>query len=239
MLKPFFDWFQELAFSVMLRESTWLIPIFDAVHLVALAIFAGAILLVDLRLLGVGLKDRPIAEVFHDAQPWLIGGFSVLFLTGVPMIMGNGERYYYSDFFWEKMVAVVIGIVLTVMVQSSSITTSVLVPLAGAGLITVQQIYPITIGANIGTTVTAMLASLAVSGADAGPARQIAFVHLIFNLLGTLVFYVPSTTRRWPVRLAEGLAEYAVDNKKWAVGYVLFVFYCLPAIIFFLSRTFG
>tara|TARA_B100001123_G_scaffold448396_1_gene609392 strand:+ start:272 stop:745 length:474 start_codon:yes stop_codon:yes gene_type:complete len=113
MLKPFFDWFQELAFSVMFRESTWLFPIFDAVHLVALAIFAGAILLVDLRLLGVGLKDRPIAEVFHDAQPWLIGGFSVLFLTGVPMVMASGERYYYSDFFWEKMIAVVIASTLT------------------------------------------------------------------------------------------------------------------------------
>jgi sodium-dependent phosphate cotransporter len=155
------------------------------------------------------------------------------------IVMSRMERYINKMLGSGGALAVVIGIVLTVMVQSSSITTSVLVPLAGAGLITVQQIYPITIGANIGTTVTAMLASLAVSGADAGPARQIAFVHLIFNLLGTLVFYVPSSTRRWPVRLAEGLAEFAVNRKKWAVAYVFFVFYCLPAIIFFLSRIFG
>ena len=113
MLKPFFDWFQELPFSVMFRQSTWLFPMFDAVHLVALAIFAGAVLLVDLRLLGVGVKDRPIAAIFRDAQPWFIGSSAVLFVTGVSMLMGNGEKYYYSEFFWEKMIAVVIAFTLT------------------------------------------------------------------------------------------------------------------------------
>ncbi len=113
MLKPFFGWFQELAFSVMFRQSTWLFPMFDAVHLVALAIFAGAVLLVDLRLLGVGVRDRPIAAIFRDAQPWFIGSSAVLLVTGVSMLMGNGEKYYYSDFFWQKMTAVVIAFTLT------------------------------------------------------------------------------------------------------------------------------
>ena len=126
MLKPFFDWFQELAFSVMFRQSTWLFAIFDAVHLVALTIFAGAVLLVDLRLLGVGVRDRPIAGIFRDAQPWFIGSSIVLFVTGVSMLMGNGEKYYYSDFFWEKMIAVVIAFTLTFTIRRK-------VALAGEG----------------------------------------------------------------------------------------------------------
>jgi hypothetical protein len=111
MLKPFFDWFGSLAFSAALRESTWLFPIVDALHLVSLAVFAGALLIVDFRLLGGGLKERPLAELSREAQPWLLGGLIGLVLTGVPMLMANGERYYYSDFFWEKMTAVAIALV--------------------------------------------------------------------------------------------------------------------------------
>ena len=62
MLKPFFDWFATLAFSMAFRESTWMFAVIEATHLLALATFAGAILMVDLRLLGSGLKDRPVAQ---------------------------------------------------------------------------------------------------------------------------------------------------------------------------------
>ncbi len=77
-----------------------------------------------------------------------------------------------------------VGIVVTVMVQSSSITTSILVPLAGAGMLTLRQIFPVTLGANLGTTVTALLASLAVSGPSARLGLQIALCHLLFNGVG-------------------------------------------------------
>jgi hypothetical protein len=113
MLKPFFDWFQTLAFSVAFRQSPWMFAVIEALHLVALAVFAGAVLMVDLRLLGGGLKDRPIAQVARDAQPWLVGSLLTLLITGIPMIMGNGEKYYYSDFFWQKMVVLVVAFIYT------------------------------------------------------------------------------------------------------------------------------
>ena len=117
MFKPFFDWFQTLAFSVAFRQSAWMFAIIEAVHLVALAIFAGAVLMVDLRLLGGGVKDRPLAQVARDAHPWLVGSLLALLVKGVPMIMGNGEKYYFSDYFWQKMVVLVIAFVFTFTIR--------------------------------------------------------------------------------------------------------------------------
>jgi hypothetical protein len=113
MLKPFFDWFQTLAFAHAFRESVWMFAVIEDIHLVALAIFAGSILLVDLRLLGGGLKDRPLEQIARDAQPWMWWSLFALLVTGVPMIMGNGEKYYYSEVFWQKMVILVIGVIYT------------------------------------------------------------------------------------------------------------------------------
>ena len=117
MLKPFFDWFQTLAFSVAFRQSVWMFAVIEAVHLLALAVFVSAVLMVDLRLLGFGVRERPVAQVARDAQPWLVGSLLGLLITGVPMIMGNGEKYYYSDFFWQKMVVLVLGVVFTFTIR--------------------------------------------------------------------------------------------------------------------------
>ncbi len=117
MMKPFFDWFQTLAFSVAFRNSTWMFAVIEAAHLLALAVFAGAVLMVDLRLLGTGLKERPLPQVARDAQPWLLGSLVGLFVTGVPMIMGNGEKYYYSDFFWQKMAVLVVALIYTFTIR--------------------------------------------------------------------------------------------------------------------------
>ncbi len=113
MLRPFFDWLQTLTYSQEFRLSTWMFPSVDAIHLVALAVFAGSLLIVDLRLLGFGLKERPVDVVSREAQPWLVGSFVCLLLTGASMIAGNGDKYYYSDFFWEKMTVLVVAFVFT------------------------------------------------------------------------------------------------------------------------------
>jgi len=103
MMLSLFKWMGDLAFSKALGASVWQFALVQAVHLVFLAVFAGAVLIVDLRLMGRTLTDRPVSQVARDAQPWLIGGFLGLLLTGVPQMMQNALREYYSIFFWIKM----------------------------------------------------------------------------------------------------------------------------------------
>ncbi len=136
------------------------------------------------------------------------------------------------------LVSMLVGIVVTVMVQSSSITTSLLVPLAGAGLLTLPQAFPITIGANIGTTVTALLAALAATGVNARAGVTIALVHLMFNLSGTLLIYPVQRIRRIPLVAAQWLADTAVRSRRYALLYVVLLFYGLPAVFAVLNRLF-
>ena len=137
------------------------------------------------------------------------------------------------------LIAIAVGIVATVMVQSSSITTSLLVPLAGAGVLTLQQAFPVTLGANIGTTVTALLAALAATGEHAAAGLTIALVHLLFNLSGTLLIYPWEPLRDVPLRLARWLADLAVRSRVLAVAYVVILFYLVPAAFAVLNRVLG
>ncbi len=125
------------------------------------------------------------------------------------------------------VVAMTIGMVITVAVQSSSITTSVLVPLAASGVLTLHNIYPVTLGANVGTTVTALLASLA-TGSPA--AVTVAIVHTLFNLSGIAVFYPLSMLRELPIRLASGLADVAAERRAAALLYTVGMFVVLPLL---------
>ena len=136
----------------------------------------------------------------------------------------------------SAVLAIIVGAVMTVMVQSSSITTALLVPLAGAGLLKIRQAFPITIGANIGTTVTALLASLGVSGVNASAGLQIALVHLLFNLSATLVIYPIPRIREIPIRAAERLAAFASRSRGWAIVYIVVLFYGIPALLAFASN---
>ena len=133
-------------------------------------------------------------------------------------------------------VAMLVGLVVTVAVQSSSITTSLLVPLAGAGVVSLAQVYPITLGANVGTTITALLASMAASGPSAQAAVQIALVHLLFNSVGILIWYVPPMLRRVPLAAASWLASIAARSRTWAIAYVVGAFYAVPALLFLLGE---
>ncbi|MEE9264359.1 MAG: Na/Pi symporter, partial [Vicinamibacteria bacterium] len=147
------------------------------------------------------------------------------------------ERYLSGVLGSSALLSMLVGILVTVMVQSSSITTSLLVPLAGAGLLTLGQAFPITLGANIGTTVTALLASLAVSGPNAAAGLEIGLVHLLFNLTGTLLFYPVPAIRNIPLSLARGLADRAVQSRKAALGYVVGLFYGVPTLLILLDKT--
>ncbi len=127
--------------------------------------------------------------------------------------------------------ALLIGIVLTVSVQSSSITTSLFVPLVGTGLLSVAQVYPLTLGANIGTTVTALMASLVGNAA----AVAIAITHLLFNIAGILIF-LPLPFMRWPIRCSIAFAGWATERRAMAIVYVLVAFFGIPGLLIWLTR---
>jgi hypothetical protein len=114
MLKSFFtEWLQNYWLSTGIRESVWIYAFDQCAHLVALAVFAGAILIVDLRLLGAGVTRRSIREVARGAQPWMVGGFLTLVATGIPQLMSNATKEYFSEFFWYKMYALVAAVIFT------------------------------------------------------------------------------------------------------------------------------
>ena len=139
----------------------------------------------------------------------------------------------------HALIAMIMGTVVTVMVQSSSITTSLLVPLAGAGVLKLEQAFPVTLGANVGTTVTALLAALAATDANAAAGLTIALVHLLFNLSGTLLIYPFAPIRRLPMLFARKLADVAVESKAWAIAYVVGLFYVIPIVFAILNETLG
>ena len=136
----------------------------------------------------------------------------------------------------SAVLSMLVGVAVTVMVQSSSITTTLLVPLAAAGLLRLEQALPITIGANIGTTVTALLAALAVSGPNAIVGLEIALVHLMFNLTGTVMIYPLKVTRSVPLRLARHLTTLALRSRKLTLFWVAALFYGVPALLLFVNQ---
>eukprot|EP00487_Bulimina_marginata_P006303 TRINITY_DN25666_c0_g1_i1.p2 TRINITY_DN25666_c0_g1~~TRINITY_DN25666_c0_g1_i1.p2 ORF type:complete len:127 (+),score=29.04 TRINITY_DN25666_c0_g1_i1:329-709(+) len=125
---------------------------------------------------------------------------------------------------------------VTVMVQSSSTTTSLMIPLAGSGMFSTKQIYPFTLGANIGTTITALLAATAISGPTAAVALTIALVHVLFNVLAVAVIYGIPMLRDLPLKAADRLAIIGAENKLMALSYVLGVFFVFPSLIVFAMR---
>jgi len=131
-------------------------------------------------------------------------------------------------------VFIAVGAVITIIVRSSSVFTSTLTPLCGAGLVTLETAYPMTLGSNIGTTTTSILASLAAEGKYLEPSVQIAMVHLFFNIIGILIFY-PIPALRIPIPLARKLGDLTAEYRWFAGFYLLFMFFLIPALVFLLS----
>jgi len=117
MLEPYFQWLGKLPISQAIGSSIWIFPLVQAIHLVFLALLAGAILIVDMRLLGFGLTTRPVSQVARDARPWLIAGILGMISTGIPQLMQNSMREYYSEYFWTKMTLIAVGLVIMLTVR--------------------------------------------------------------------------------------------------------------------------
>ncbi|WIM68741.1 Na/Pi symporter [Corynebacterium breve] len=147
------------------------------------------------------------------------------------VLVGRAKEVMHTAIGRGPISGITSGTLVTAMVQSSSTTTSLLVPLAGAGTISLKQVLPFTVGANIGTTVTALLAAFAFTGVDAQPALQAALVHMFFNITGALIVFLIPGMKNVPIWGASTLARLGAENKLWVVGWVVGVFVILPAIL--------
>lgn len=234
----FFNWLSvllllplELAFGVLSKSANWLETLVEGT--------GGLQLLNPLKTI-----VKPVAVGLSDilgASPTLtlLGGVALLFLTLryltvvlKAVFSGRAESVLHRTLFRSAPAAIVAGTFLTVMVQSSSVTTSVIVPLVGAGVVSLEQLFPFTIGANIGTTVTALLAALH-TGSPA--AVSVALSHLLFNVLGAAAIYPVPVLRRVPLMLARAMGDVAVRSRALAVSYVLIGFYGVPLLLLLFS----
>ena len=161
----------------------------------------------------------------------LVAGLALIFLslTTITKLMrkviaDKAEKALNRALKRTGLIGIAIGAVITIAVQSSSITTSLLVPLCSSGVLTLENAFPVMLGANIGTTITAFLASLATDMNG----LQIALVHVLFNLSATVVIYPIRAVRRIPIRMARSLAINAVRNKMIVIVYVVAMFILLP-----------
>ena len=194
------------------------------------------------------LAVRPVSEMLVE----LLGRSGVLVLiVGVALLIaslkflvdalktlmtGGAERILHRTLFRSAAAAVLAGAAITAMVQSSSITTSLMIPLVGAGVVTLEQVFPFTIGANIGTTITAILAALATGNPAA---VTVAFSHLLFNVSGAILIYLPPPIRKIPLALARALGRIGSERRVLAVIYILAFFYGLPILLLFVTGALG
>jgi hypothetical protein len=112
-LLPFFQWCYQTPIGEGIRNSTWLFPVIEAFHLLGLGFTAGAVLIIDLRLLGVGLRKQPPAQIWANAQPWLLGALIVMFVSGTPLFLSETLKCLYNFAFWVKMTSLVLVLLFT------------------------------------------------------------------------------------------------------------------------------
>ena len=200
-----------------------------------------------------GLGDTPFDQiakwiggtVLQDI-PWLIALVGLVFLFTAlrylvvvlkSLVLGRSEGALDKYVFGNPLKAMAFGLVLTFLVQSSSVTTSMVIPLIGAGILTVRKVFPYMLGSNVGTTATGLLAAaVAISGGEpaAVAGLEIALCHTLFNIFGILIVYPISFVREIPIRMAEFVGELAYKNRLYAIAYILGLFYLLPLALEFI-----
>lgn len=195
---------------------------------------------------------KPISEQLEAMVSGLSSGYAgaIMIVVGIALIMvsitylgrimkalmvGRAKDLLYKSIGQGPVSGITSGAVVTVLVQSSSTTTSLMVPLVGSGVLTARDIYPFTLGANIGTCITALIAALGVTGVMAEPALQIALVHLVYNVLGVLVIFGIPWLREIPPSLSGGLAKRVAQQKVLGLIYIVSVFFAVPFGLLMLS----
>ncbi len=175
-----------------------------------------------------------LLEVILQDIGWLIVAVALLILfvslryivkVMKSLVLHRLTVFFNKVIFRTPLIGIISGLICTAIVQSSSVTTSLIVPLAGAGLVTLEQVFPFTLGANIGTTVTALMASLVTQNATA---VAVAFAHLFFNIFGIAVFL---PLKAAPIFLAKKMGALAVRNRVYPILFIIITFLIIPLLL--------
>ena len=164
--------------------------------------------------------------------------FSLQFLTKIlkRLVIGKIEHNMNRFLFAKPIISLLTGFAATTAVQSSSVTTSLIVPLVATDKITLERAFPFLMGSTLGTTTTALMAGIFMDGPAATTAMAVAFAHLLFNLFGVCILFPIKKVRQIPIALAEGLGKLTLKNRLYGVAYVVIVFFVIPFSLIFLSQ---
>ncbi|KAF6132939.1 solute carrier family 34 member 2 [Phyllostomus discolor] len=194
--------------------------------------------------MNAGLTDAIVGVILLVVSVLLLCGCLVVIVKLLDSMLGGQvavviKKTINTDlpfpFAWlTGYLAILVGAGMTFLIQSSSVFTSTLTPLIGIGVITIERAYPLTLGANIGTTTTTIMAALASPGSRLRSSLQIALCHFFFNITGILLWY-PIPFTRLPIRLAKGLGNISAKYRWFAVFYLVGVFCLTPMTVFGLS----
>lgn len=240
----------ELMFGILERASTWLASMTTGSDGGVIAsVFTGfgsAVSAVTSP--GADLIDFAVMSFLPD----VIGGI-LMILIGVALILlvikfisnmlktllvGSAEKVFHAAIGRGSLSGIGSGMLITVMVQSSSTTTSLTVPLAASGKFSLWQIYPFTVGANIGTTLTAMIAAFGFTGVEGTAAMTAASVHLLYNIFSAIVIFGIPFLRPLPVRGAAWLGDLGAKSKLYVVAWLAGLFVVIPAILIGITALF-
>ncbi len=227
----------EMMFGLLDKISSWL---------VAPLMFDGSLSMKGMDFMGP--LTKPLVASTKSALSVLPGNWGgvALIILGIALIfasitlmgklmrklmVGRAKELLHNAIGRGPIHGIASGTLVTILVQSSSTTTSLMVPLVGTNVLKVRDVYPFTLGANIGTCITALLAATAVTGPNAVFALQIALVHLTFNILATLLIFGTPFLREIPLKCAEMLGEAAAKTKLAVVAYLGLVFIAIPSVV--------
>ncbi len=235
----------ELLFSPLERASAFLASLFRAGTTADVTGFNPISIILD-----------PVTDLFAFVASVFPGIWSgvIMIISGILMILfvvkslgkilkrvmvGRALNIMHRTIGRGPISGIFAGGLITVLVQSSSTTTSLIVPMAGSGVFTLKQVYPFTLGSNLGTTITALLAAISIDGPLAVLALQIALVHFLFNLFAIILIYSTPILRNVPIFIAENLSLLAQRKKVYVFVYIFGTFFVGPLLVIGLSRLFG
>ena len=193
---------------------------------------------VDVPSQAYGRREEALG--IHQALAGAVDGYARARLAGHPVIallVGKAQDILYAALGKNAFVGVLSGAAITTLVQSSSTTTALTVPLAASGKFKVRTLFPFVVGANIGTTVTGLIAAFSASGAEAEAAMAGALVHTLFNTFAAILILGVPFLRKLPPAGSDWLAGLATKNKMYVFAWIGGVFFIIPILAVFISNA--